>query len=88
MDAVIKLSPNELTHELVDDIKAFLPNNKTFEITITIKEKPLKEYLFEESPEEYVTKLNRSISDIENNRGLVTFTVEEFEKFVESRSKK
>jgi hypothetical protein len=88
MDTVIKLSPDELTHELVDEIKAFLNNKKSFEIIITIKEKPLKEYLFEESPEEYVAKLNKSISDVENNRNLVSFTVEEFEKLAASLMKK
>jgi hypothetical protein len=88
MEYVIKLTPEELTPELIEDIKRLLNKDKPFEITLIVKEKPLKEYLFEESRAEYITNLNRAIDDVENNRGLVTFTVEEFEKFVASRSTK
>jgi hypothetical protein len=90
METFIKVQPQELTYELLDNIRGFLGNKKNFEITITIKEKeaPNEKNLFGEPEAEYETRLNKSISDIENDRGLIPFTVEEFEKFVASTRSK
>ena len=88
METVIKVEPNEFNHALVDKIRSFINGSKNFEITITIKEKALHEYLFEEPQATYETRLNKSIDDIENNRDLVSFTVEEFEKFAASLPRK
>ena len=88
MEAVIKLNPNELTQDLVNKIKALINNNSNLEITITIREKSHTEFLLGEPKPSYETRLNKSISDIENNNDLVSFTAEEFEKFAAAMSKK
>ena len=88
MEYVIKLTPEELTPELIEDIKRLLDKDKPFEITLIVKEKPFTNYLLQEPREEYRTKLNRAIDDAENNRNLITFTAEQFEKFADALSKK
>ena len=88
MEAVIKLSIDELTPALISQIKAIASNGKNIELTITIKDKPLTQYLFEDDQEPYEVRLNKSIEEIENNRNLVSFTAEEFEKFAAALSKK
>jgi hypothetical protein len=88
METVIKVTQDEFTHALVDKIKAFLKDRKNFEITINVKEKTASDFLFQEPPEEYIAQLNQSISDIENNRDLISLTVEEFEKLAASLEKR
>jgi len=88
MEYIIKLTPEELTHELIDDIKRLLDKDKSFEITLIVKEKPLNQYWLQEPAEEYRTKLNRAIDDAENNRNLISFTAEQFEAYAAALSKK
>lgn len=63
-------------------------NKEHVEITISVRDKEAKPFLFEESPEEYVKNLREAIDDVDNKRNLITFSAEEFEKFAESLSRK
>lgn len=88
MQAVIKIKPSELTNELVDNIKRMIGEKANIEITINVTDKEPKAYLFEETKEEYFQNLREAIDDVENNRNLVRFTVEEFKEYAESLAEK
>ena len=81
METVIKVKSEELNQSLIDKLTLFLTDETDVEITINLKEKSSSMYLYKESPEEYLARLEKSMDDVENNRNLVSFTVDEFEKF-------
>ena len=70
MQTEIKLKASELNIEFFNRIKDFLKAKKASDIKIIISDE-----------EDYAEVLDRSISDIENNRNLVTFTLEELLAF-------
>jgi hypothetical protein len=70
-----------LTGEVLKRLKLFV--KPTDQLTITLKHG----FPPEETKEEYSARLAKSIDDVENNRNLVSFTLEEFKAFSQSLHK-
>ena len=70
MQTEINLKASELNTEFFKRITDFLKAKKASNIKIIIND-----------DEDYMEVLDRSISDIENKKGLVTFTMEELLAF-------
>lgn len=71
MDAVIKVKVSELDASLLERIKSLVSGNEDAELTISVTDKP----------SEYLSILNRSIKELEDNKDTITFTMEEFLKY-------
>jgi hypothetical protein len=71
MEAVIKVKVSELNASLLKRIKKLFSEKEDAEITISLG-KALPEYL---------ETLVRSKNDLENNRNLISFTMEELEEY-------
>ena len=71
MEAVIKVKVSELNASLLKRIKNLFSEKEDAEITISLG-KALPEYL---------ETLVRSKNDLENNRNLISFTMEELEEY-------
>ena len=67
METVIRLKLSELNQSLLERIKEFIKGKEGADITLTISEN-----------EDYLAVLNRSIENIEQKKGLVSFTFDEF----------
>ncbi len=76
MQTTIKLNFSELNNALLDKIRDFVKGRNAAEITITINDE-----------EDYLDVLRRSISDSEQNKNLVSFTMEEFIAYNTSKGK-
>ncbi|MEX2233138.1 MAG: hypothetical protein WD824_13330 [Cyclobacteriaceae bacterium] len=68
METIIKVHPSELNAKLLDKILQFIGEKKNIDVTIS-----LKEY-----DKDYEEELSRSIESSENNRNVITFTMEDF----------
>ena len=80
MEAVIRVSAFEFDEKLFANIKALLKNAKNAEIIIKIGN--LADGNVLEEPEAiYWNKINRSIKEVEEGKGVV-FTMKEFEEYV------
>ena len=83
MEAVIKISGDEFDENLFNKIKSLLKsigNQAGTEIVIKIgKRQP--ENMLEEPASAYWTKINRSVKEIEDGKG-VTFTMKELEEYL------
>ena len=79
MDAVIKIPSSEFNEEVFKKIKSLIKSFGDSEITIAVSnsETPLRK----ESKEEYWTRLNRSVSDIEEGKGVI-YTMEELGEYI------
>ncbi len=71
MEAVIKVKVSELNATLLERIKSLISNIEDAEVTISVSDKR----------SEYLGTLDRSISELQNNKDTVTFTMEEFLKY-------
>jgi hypothetical protein len=78
METTIRLSPNELTPAWLKKVKALFENENELQITI----KPLKRsnLTVNESGEEYMTRVNRAIDNIELGEDVVSISAAEFDK--------
>jgi hypothetical protein len=80
MDAVIKVSSSEFDEELFKKIKSLIKKIGNAEVTIAVTNKT--ENLFRnESKKEYWDRLNKSVTDIEEGKGVV-FTMDELEEYI------
>ena len=68
MEASIKLKPEELNSGIISKIREMIGERNNVEVTIIVREKT----------DEYLSTLNHSIHDLETNKGLISFTIEEF----------
>lgn len=68
MEAAIKLRPEELNSGIISKIREMIGERKNVEVTIIVREKN----------DDYLSTLNRSIHDLEKNKDLISFTMEEF----------
>ncbi len=71
MDAVIKVKVSELNATLLERIKSLISNIEDAEVTISVSDKR----------SEYLGTLDRSISELQNNKDTTNFTMEEFLKY-------
>ncbi len=79
MEAIFKVPSSEFNEELFNKIGTFL-KGRNMEITIAVHDK--NELAFkEETNDQYYQRLNKSIKDIEEGKG-VTFSMEELEAFI------
>ena len=80
MEAVIKVSAFEFDEKLFAKIKSLLQSSDATEVTIRIATTDGTNIL--EYPQaEYWNKIERSINEIEQGKGVV-FTMQEFEEYV------
>ncbi len=83
MEAVIKVSGDEFDENLFNKIKLLLKSINTSsetEIVIRIGTR-VASGLLEEDSAAYLTKLNRSIKEVEEGKGM-TFTMQELEAYL------
>lgn len=78
METTIRISPKELTPEWLKKIKALFENENELQITI----KPMKNQLsvVQEDREEYVTRINNAIENIESGKDIISISPSDFEK--------
>ena len=80
MDALIKIPSSEFNEEVFKKIKALIKSVGNAEVTIAISNK--SDGIFRnESKEEYWDRLNKSVVDIEQGKGIV-FTMDELEEYI------
>ena len=75
MKAVIELKVSELNNGVVDFLQSLFKEKTDAKLTISV----------EEDDAEYLRILRRSKNDLENGKGLITFTMEEFEAYGNSK---
>ena len=80
VQATFTISEEDFNDEIIEKIKAYLKGQQAF-VTISIQKEPSSAPK-KETREEYFTRLEKSKSDFENKKDLVSFTLEEFENFV------
>ena len=80
MDALIEVSSSEFNEELFKRIKSLIKSVGIGEITIKVNS-PKSTSLRKETREEYWDRIDKSIKDIEEGKGMV-FTMEELEEYV------
>lgn len=80
METLIRVRPDELKMDLLNKIKLLIQGDESVEIIIHVKERSSRN-LYMEDPAEYLSQLEKSIKDSLEGR-TVSFTMEEFEKYV------
>jgi hypothetical protein len=80
MEAVLRVQSSEFTDELIDKIKLLLRGKENSEITISITDHQTKAFLRTESREEYFSRLEKSLQNLEKDN-VVTFSGDTFEQF-------
>jgi len=68
METIIKVSPSELNIKLLNKIKDFIGNKQNVDVTISLKERDTA----------YLESLDHSIQQANDERNLISFTMEEF----------
>ncbi|MCA1759222.1 MAG: hypothetical protein LC658_05595 [Bacteroidales bacterium] len=86
METTIRISPNELTPAWLKKVKALFENENELQITI----KPLKKsnLIVNESSEEYMTRVNRAIDNIDSGKDVVSLSASEFDKLADQLLKR
>jgi hypothetical protein len=79
MDALIKIPSSEFNEEVFKKIKSLIKSFGDSEVTIAVSNSGSTPR--EESKEEYWTRLNKSIADIEDGKGVV-FTMAELDNYI------
>jgi hypothetical protein len=77
MDALIKVKVSELNNAFLERLKAFFKGKDDAELTIS----------FNEESYDYFEALDQSKQDLEQQRNLVTFTMEELEAYTAGKKK-
>jgi hypothetical protein len=80
MEATIKISPEELTPSLLKKIKVLFENEDKLEITI--KSASARDLTLNESREEYYTRVNSAIDNLQSNTDTITLSRDEYEKLI------
>ena len=76
MQSTFKINASEFTSDIFEKIRDIVVLLDNAEITINIRSSKKKE---EQSREAYFEQLNRAIENVENDRNLISFTMEEFQ---------
>lgn len=80
MDAVIKIPSSEFNEDVFKKIRSLIKSFGDAEVTIAISNTP-ENQLRKETKEEYWNRLNKSVSDIKEGKGIV-FTMDELEEYI------
>ncbi len=84
MDALIKIPSSEFNEDVFKKIKALIKSVGNAEITIAVSNKTDDSFR-NESKEEYWNRLNKSVADIEEGKGVV-FTMNELEAYLHKKA--
>jgi hypothetical protein len=76
MVTTFKINASEFNETVIDKIKTLFRDDDS-EVVISVRSK--KRGFPKETREEYFSRINRALDNLDNKRGLVSFTVEEFE---------
>ena len=68
METIIKVSPSELDINLLNKIKEFIGKRENIDVTISLKEMDAN----------YLKELERSIQQAEEEKNMISFTMEDF----------
>ena len=68
METIIKVSPSELDIKLLNKIRDFIGNKQNVDVTISLKEIDAA----------YIESLDHSIRQADDERNLISFTIEDF----------
>jgi hypothetical protein len=80
MDAVFRLKASEFDESFFSQVKSIIKANKDVEITISITDTGAKGILRNESRDEYFSRLDKSIANLEKGQ-IITYTPEGFDDF-------
>ncbi|WP_276504871.1 hypothetical protein [Terrimonas pollutisoli] len=78
MDAVFHIKAGEFDENFFNQLKSLLKSKKNLEITIAISEEQSKDILRKETKEEYFSRLNRAIDNLNKGKA-ISFTSKEFD---------
>ncbi len=76
MQSTFKINASEFNTDIFEKIRDIVVLLDNAEITINIRSTKKKE---EQSRDAYFEQLNRAIENVENDRNLISFTMEEFQ---------
>ena len=72
METIIKISPSELDIRLLNKIRDYIGNKQNVDVTISLKEMDTA----------YLDSLDHSIQQINEEDGLISFTMEDFIAYI------
>ncbi len=84
METLIRCKASELNFGFFKQLKSLIKNDDSIEIIITTKPQG-SEILKPESIEEMKDRIDHAIKEVESGGGLVTFSKEEFDHFLQAR---
>ena len=82
MQSTFKINASEFNTDIFEKIRDIVVLLDNAEITINIRSSKKKE---EQSREAYFEQLNRAIENVENDRNLISFTMEEFQNYTQKQ---
>ncbi|MCE7067043.1 hypothetical protein [Dyadobacter sp. CY326] len=80
MEALLRVRSSEFTDELINKIRTLLSGSQDSEITISITEKPSSGILRLETRDEYFSRLDKSLENLEKGN-VITFNGDAFDQF-------
>lgn len=81
METTIRISLKELTPAWLKKVKALFENEN--ELQITIKPSKRSDFTAKESNEDYITRVNQAIGNIESGEDVVSLSAAEFNKLAD-----
>ncbi len=84
MEATIKIHTTELSQEIVEKIRQFISVYGESEVVINIRPKKKKAFP-KETKKAYFARIDRALDNLDQKRNGVTFSVEEFEAYSDSK---
>lgn len=82
MQSTFKINASEFNTDIFEKIRDIVVLLDNAEITINIRSSKKKE---EQSREAYFEQLNRAVENVENDRNLISFTMEEFQNLTQKQ---
>ena len=82
MQSTFKINASEFNTDIFEKIRDIVVLLDNAEITINIRSSKKKE---EQSREVYFEQLNRAVENVENDRNLISFTMEEFQNLTQKQ---
>lgn len=82
MQSTFKIPASEFNTDIFEKIRQIIVSLDNAEITINVRSSKKKN---KQSRDAYFEQLNNAIDNVENDRNLVSFTMEEFQKLAEKQ---